>query len=160
MPLSKSKNFESCFLINEILESTLSELSKFLSFDFPEGSEVITPALTFSTTVGCIVKNNLIQNKNKCEHVLEGVMKFQFDWKEKISGSVEIEAESGRHAEEIFNSKTRTNLLEKSDELRSQGVSVDFIDSRMNGLVTHKEWKSDWRMSDEEWGFWSNVTPD
>ena len=46
-------------------------------------------------------------------------MKFQFDWTEKISGSVEIEAESGRHAEEIFNSMTRSNLLEKSDELRS-----------------------------------------
>ena len=30
------------------------------SFNFPEGSEVITPALTFSTTVGCLVKNNLI----------------------------------------------------------------------------------------------------
>ena len=30
------------------------------AFDFPEGSEVITPALTFSTSVGCLVKNNLI----------------------------------------------------------------------------------------------------
>ena len=30
------------------------------SFNFPSGSEVITPALTFSTSVGCIVKNNLI----------------------------------------------------------------------------------------------------
>ena len=30
------------------------------SFDFPEGSEVITPALTFGTTVGCLTKNNLI----------------------------------------------------------------------------------------------------
>ena len=29
------------------------------SLDLPEGSEVITPALTFSTTVGCLVKNNL-----------------------------------------------------------------------------------------------------
>tara|TARA_A100001388_G_C28744718_1_gene488798 strand:- start:80 stop:1315 length:1236 start_codon:yes stop_codon:yes gene_type:complete len=29
-------------------------------FGLPEGSEVITPALTFSTTVGCIVKNNLV----------------------------------------------------------------------------------------------------
>ena len=25
-----------------------------------EGAEIITPALTFSTTVGCIVKNNLV----------------------------------------------------------------------------------------------------
>lgn len=30
------------------------------SLKFPAGSEVITPALTFSTTVGCLLKNNLI----------------------------------------------------------------------------------------------------
>jgi CDP-4-dehydro-6-deoxyglucose reductase, E1 len=30
------------------------------AFEFPDGSEIITPALTFSTSVGCIVKNNLI----------------------------------------------------------------------------------------------------
>lgn len=30
------------------------------AFNFPEGSEVITPALTFSTTVGCLIKNKLI----------------------------------------------------------------------------------------------------
>tara|TARA_B100000963_G_scaffold302005_1_gene274776 strand:- start:5077 stop:6285 length:1209 start_codon:yes stop_codon:yes gene_type:complete len=30
------------------------------SLDFPKGSEVITPALTFSTSVGCLVKNSLI----------------------------------------------------------------------------------------------------
>ena len=29
------------------------------AFDFPRNSEVITPALTFSTTIGCLVKNNL-----------------------------------------------------------------------------------------------------
>lgn len=30
------------------------------ALDFPPNSEVITPALTFSTTVGCLIKNNLI----------------------------------------------------------------------------------------------------
>jgi len=30
------------------------------AFAFPAGSEVITPALTFSTSVGCLVKNNLV----------------------------------------------------------------------------------------------------
>ncbi len=30
------------------------------SFNFPEGGEVITPALTFSTSIGCLIKNNLI----------------------------------------------------------------------------------------------------
>jgi CDP-4-dehydro-6-deoxyglucose reductase, E1 len=30
------------------------------AFSFPAGSEVITPALTFSTSIGCLVKNDLI----------------------------------------------------------------------------------------------------
>ena len=30
------------------------------AFDFPKGGEVITPALTFSTSVGCLIKNSLI----------------------------------------------------------------------------------------------------
>jgi CDP-6-deoxy-D-xylo-4-hexulose-3-dehydrase len=30
------------------------------AFDFPKGSEVITPALTFSTSVGALIKNNLV----------------------------------------------------------------------------------------------------
>ena len=30
------------------------------SFDFPDGAEVITPALTFGTSIGCLIKNNLI----------------------------------------------------------------------------------------------------
>ena len=30
------------------------------SFDLPKGGEVITPALTFGTTIGCLIKNDLI----------------------------------------------------------------------------------------------------
>ena len=30
------------------------------AFNFPEGSEVITPALTFSTTIGSLIKNKLV----------------------------------------------------------------------------------------------------
>ena len=30
------------------------------AFNFPKGSKVITPAWTFSTTIGCLIKNNLI----------------------------------------------------------------------------------------------------
>jgi CDP-6-deoxy-D-xylo-4-hexulose-3-dehydrase len=30
------------------------------SFNFPPESEVITPALTFSTSIGCLIKNNLV----------------------------------------------------------------------------------------------------
>ena len=37
-----------------------SSLLAMESFELPPGSEVITPVLTFATTIGCIVKNNLI----------------------------------------------------------------------------------------------------
>ena len=87
-------------------------------------------------------------------------MNFTFEWKEEISGKIEIKAESGLHAEEIFNSMTRSDLLEKSDELRSQGVFVDFIDSRLSGMVTHKEWEQDWRMTDGEWEQYENMVPE
>lgn len=30
------------------------------AFNFPKGGEVITPALTFSTSIGCIIKNDLV----------------------------------------------------------------------------------------------------
>ena len=30
------------------------------SLNLPEGSEIITPSLTFATTVGCLVKNRLV----------------------------------------------------------------------------------------------------
>ena len=30
------------------------------AFNFPDGGEVITPALTFSTSIGCLIKNNLV----------------------------------------------------------------------------------------------------
>ena len=87
-------------------------------------------------------------------------MKFTFDWKEEISGKVEIEASSGRHAEEMFKAMNRQDLQTQSGELRSRGVEIDFIDSHLSGIVTHEEWKQDWRMSDEKWEFWANVPHD
>ena len=39
------------------------------SFEFEEGSEVITPALTFSTTIGCLLKNNLKPVFTDVEHL-------------------------------------------------------------------------------------------
>lgn len=50
-----SKNF--CLYVNSGSSALYIGVE---SFNFPAGSEVITPALTFSTTVGCLVKNNLI----------------------------------------------------------------------------------------------------
>ena len=91
---------------------------------------------------------------------IEQLMEFTFDWKEEVSGKVEIEASSGRQAEAIFNAMNRQDLLKQSAELKSQGVEIDFIDSRLSGMVTHKEWEEDWRMSDEEWEQYENMVPE
>jgi hypothetical protein len=87
-------------------------------------------------------------------------MKFQFDWKESLSGSVSIEAASSRNAHEIFNSMSRTDLLAKSFELRSTGIDIDFIENRISGIVTPEEWESYWNMNDEEWEFLYSICPD
>ena len=87
-------------------------------------------------------------------------MKFKFDWTENISGSVEIDAVSGRHAEEMFKSMARAGLLQKSSELRSTGIDIDFIESRVTGIVTEQEWQRDWQLNDDEWEFWANVPHD
>ena len=87
-------------------------------------------------------------------------MKFTFDWKEEVSGKVEIEASSGRQAEAMFKAMSRKDLQRQSAKLKSQGVEIDFIDSRLSGLVTHAEWKEGWRMSDEEWEQYENMVPE
>ena len=88
------------------------------------------------------------------------VMKFTFDWKEEVSGKVVIDAPSGRQAEAIFKDMNRQDLLKQAAELKSQGVEINFIDSRLSGMVTHKEWREDWRMSDEEWEQYENMVPE
>jgi len=50
-----SKNF--CLYVNSGSSALYIGVE---SLNFPSGSEVITPVLTFSTTVGCLVKNNII----------------------------------------------------------------------------------------------------
>ena len=77
-----------------------------------------------------------------------------------MSGKVEIEAASGRQAEAIFKAMNIQDLQRQSIELKSNGIEIDFIDSRLSGMVTHEEWKKDWRMSDEEWEEYENVVPE
>ena len=48
---------KSCLYVNSVSSALYIGIE---ALGFKEGSEVITPALTFGTTVGCLVKNNLI----------------------------------------------------------------------------------------------------
>ncbi len=49
-------NKEHCLFVNSGSSALFIGVE---AFSFPKNSEVITPALTFSTSVGCLVKNNL-----------------------------------------------------------------------------------------------------
>lgn len=50
-----SKNY--CLYVNSGSSALLIGIE---AYNFPQGSEVITPALTFSTSVGALTKNNLV----------------------------------------------------------------------------------------------------
>ncbi len=50
-------NKKSCLFVNSGSSALYIGIE---ALDLPEGGEVITPVLTFSTTIGCLVKNNLV----------------------------------------------------------------------------------------------------
>lgn len=55
--IAKLFNKEYCLYVNSGSSALYIGVE---AFGFPSGSEVITPALTFSTSIGCLVKNNLV----------------------------------------------------------------------------------------------------
>ena len=55
--IAKLFNKEYCLFVNSGSSALYLGIE---SLNLPPNSEVITPALTFSTTVGCLIKNNLI----------------------------------------------------------------------------------------------------
>ena len=87
-------------------------------------------------------------------------MKFKFDWTETVSGTIEISAPSGKQAERLFREMEREYLLANAQDVRSEGVQIDFIENRLTGIVTDQEWSDNWRMSDEEWEWYANLCPD
>ena len=55
--IAKLFNKKECLYVNSGSSALFIGIE---SFDFPDGGEVITPALTFGTSVGCLIKNNLV----------------------------------------------------------------------------------------------------
>ena len=51
-------NKKSCLFVNSGSSALYIGIE---SLNFPKKSEIITPALTFSTSVGCLIKNDLIK---------------------------------------------------------------------------------------------------
>jgi CDP-6-deoxy-D-xylo-4-hexulose-3-dehydrase len=55
--IAKLFNKKECIYVNSGSSALLIGIE---AYDFPNGSEVITPALTFGTSVGCLLKNSLV----------------------------------------------------------------------------------------------------
>ena len=55
--IAKLFSKEHCLYVNSGSSALLIGIE---AFNFPTGSEIITPALTFSTTVGALIKNKLV----------------------------------------------------------------------------------------------------
>ena len=54
----------------------------------------------------------------------------------------------------------REYLLDNAQEVRSDGVQMDFIENRLSGIVTDRECSEHWQVSDEDWEWHANACPD
>ena len=69
--------------------------------------------------------------------------KYQFDWKNTVTGTIELEAEDGTSAEEKLMNMTLKELLEKSKYVSDdKGREIRFVDTNDSFIdsMEEKEW--------------------
>ena len=69
--------------------------------------------------------------------------KYQFDWKNTVTGTIELEAEDGTSAEEKLMTMTLKELLNKSKYLSDdKGREIRFVDTNDSIIdsMEEKEW--------------------
>ena len=69
--------------------------------------------------------------------------KYQFDWKNTVTGTIELEAEDGTSAEEKLMTMTLKELLEKSKYVSDdKGREIRFVDTNDSFIdsMEEKEW--------------------
>ena len=69
--------------------------------------------------------------------------KYQFDWKNTITGTIELEAEDGTSAEEKLMTMTLKELLNKSKYVSDdKGREIRFVDTNDSFIdsMEEKEW--------------------
>ena len=69
--------------------------------------------------------------------------KYQFDWKNTVTGTIELEAEDGTSAEEKLMTMTLKELLNKSKYLSDdKGREIRFVDTNDSFIdsMEEKEW--------------------
>ena len=69
--------------------------------------------------------------------------KYQFDWKNTVTGTIELEAEDGTSAEEKLMTMTLKELLDKSKYVSDdKGREIRFVDTNDSIIdsMEEKEW--------------------
>ena len=69
---------------------------------------------------------------------------YKFDWKNTVTGTIELEAENGTLAEEKLMNMTLKELLEKSKYVSDdKGREIRFVDTNDSFIdsMEEKEWK-------------------
>ena len=69
--------------------------------------------------------------------------KYQFDWKNRVTGIIELEAEDGTSAEEKLMTMTLKELLDKSKYVSDdKGREIRFVDTNDSFIdsMEEKEW--------------------
>ena len=67
---------------------------------------------------------------------------YKFDWQDVVHGHIEVEAESGVEAEQIFRKMKLQDRLNSSQiDADKDSLKIKFIDLGFDDLLTHKEWE-------------------
>ena len=74
-------------------------------------------------------------------------MTYKFHWKDVVHGQVEIEANSGVEAEEIFRSMSLTERMMNSEQISSYNTSleINYVDLKFAEALSREEWEQEWK---------------
>ena len=74
-------------------------------------------------------------------------MIYKFNWTQTIHGEIEIKANSGIEAEQIFREMQIDRQIASSKNIQSdeQKLLIDFVDIGFFDLLSGTEWKTTWK---------------
>ena len=71
---------------------------------------------------------------------------YKFDWTATISGTIEIDAENGIEASELFNTLNDPELVEQSEIMRARNWrEIRFVTAELVEVHTGEEWEEIWK---------------
>ena len=71
---------------------------------------------------------------------------YKFDWTATISGTIEIDAENGIEASELFSALNDQELVEQSEIMRAKNWrEIRFVTPGLVEVHTGEEWEELWK---------------